>query len=454
MRDLNDYESMLATSTCNVGLKLTLPPTNDDQVVESNLREAWSRTVENRKLLQVRLVAKDGQMGLLGQRYSLAPMEDASKKELFVVERKEQLPSLIRKLQSVGVSALNITKGSYFVACTIQKDEYERKVVQFVFSLCHALSDGPGALMVARSFLRHLSNVIDGIPMDKVEIQPLTDLQAVLLGEDYAKAQKEQPVFVGKDEFASALARQPPSWDDGTPVLPPEAMQGIPKDDGFGGPSFIDCVHFSLTPDEASLLRSKCREHGTTVQGALVAAALKARLELLDTFKNPIVVAVQIPVNTRTIAKVDEDFCLCGSAGVWHISKVAKEAEWWEIAKDSTQTVRAALQDEEARHPKEWLRRLMNNPATLAPYSLMVSSVGVAPVEASYGSVQVEELNFFGAALRNDEEPSQAIGSMIHAVTFRDKFHCFFNFTSPGISKEFAEKTAESIKKTLQSFTL
>lgn len=88
--------------------------------------------------------------------------------------------------------------------------------------------------MVARLFLWHLSNVIHGIPMDKVESQPLTDLQAVLPGEDCAKAQEEQPVFVGKDEFASALSRQPPSWDDGTPIPPPEAVQGTPKDDGFG----------------------------------------------------------------------------------------------------------------------------------------------------------------------------------------------------------------------------
>ena len=95
----------------------------------------------------------------------------------------------------------------------------------------------------------------------------------------------------------------------------------------------------------------------------------------------------------------------------------------------------------------------MNDPASLPPYSLMVSSIGVAPVNGQYGCVHVEELNFFGGALRKNNQPSQAVASMIHAVTFRDQFHCLFNYTSPGISKDFATTTAEAIKTTLLSFT-
>ncbi|CAB9509027.1 expressed unknown protein [Seminavis robusta] len=82
----------------------------------------------------------------------------------------------------------------------------------------------------------------------------------------------------------------------------------------------------------------------------------------------------------------------------------------------------------------------------------MVSSVGVAPVEATYGdSIQVEKLYFFGAALRTDA-PSQAAVSMIHAVTFRDELNCMFNFVSPGIAQNFAEESVKEIKQTLISF--
>jgi hypothetical protein len=83
---------------------------------------------------------------------------------------------------------------------------------------------------------------------------------------------------------------------------------------------------------------------------------------------------------------------------------------------------------------------------------MMVSSVGVAPIEASYGdNVHVMKLHFFGAAIRT-AAPSKAVGSMIHAVTFKGECHCVVNFTSPGISKAFAEDLAKEIKATLLAF--
>ena len=81
----------------------------------------------------------------------------------------------------------------------------------------------------------------------------------------------------------------------------------------------------------------------------------------------------------------------------------------------------------------------------------MVSSIGVVPIPERYGSnVQVNKVLFFGAALQNKTQPpSQAIGTMIHAITFRDELQCMLNFTSPGIAKSFMEQTAQQIQHTL-----
>jgi len=508
LRDFNDYESMLATSTCNVGMSLTMV-SNDHQnqqqqhqCVQSSLRQAWKQTVQERRQLQVKLVAKKGDVGPLGQRYGLSVIGgDNDMDPLFSMELlspsddsdnhqdKEMAPNLLlNRLQRIGTTALNISKGSYKVVCFLQAQEGDdtrdssssRMQAHVVISLCHALSDGPGAIRVARSFLMHLGKLMDTThnntskkdPKTKFvpnNVQPLTDLQAVLLGEDYAKGEPENDVFSGQQDFTKALKRQPtPALEDGTVILPVEAMQNIPKDDGFGvSPSVVECTHFSLTAQETSRLRESCRQHETTVQGALVAAALKTRLKLLDPqppysdHKDKIFAAVQIPVNMRSTANVKDDVCLCGSAGVWHTARIvnpidnqngSNNATWWELAKASTQHVRAALHDNNAQHPREWLRRLLHQPATLPPYSMMVSSVGVAPIDEAYGNaVQVDQFYFFGGSLRN-EQPSQAVGSMMHAVTFREEFHCLFNFTSPGISRAFAAETAKETKKTLVSF--
>ena len=454
LRQLNDYESMLATSTCNCGMLLSVP-SNDN--LETILREAWSRCVAERKQLQVKLVAKKGDKGPLGQRYGVTDLNYHSTRELFVVEKvssKDSMPDLISNLKQVGTTALDIFKGSFYILCTLEEATEDRKMqsVQIIISLCHALSDGPGALEVAKSFLVYLGDILNGESSKTAVLHPLTDLQACLLGHDYAKDGKEEPAFKGSGDFAKALELQPPRLDDFTHVLPPEGMQGIPHDPGLGGPSCVDCIHFSLSAPETSMLRTKCRSHETTIQGVLVAAALKARLTVLaDKFETPILAAVQIPVNMRSFAGIDEDVCLCGSAGVWHTAKAdgMQQIDWWEVAKDSTTKLRAALQEDQ---PNEWLRRLLHAPATLPRYSMMVSSIGVAPIKASYGKLQVEKFNFFGANLRT-EKPSHDVASMIHAVTFRDEFHCLFNFTSPGISKAFAKNIAKEIKDNLLSFT-
>jgi hypothetical protein len=463
-------------------MMLTLPRLTDDALVESTLRQAWDRCVKERQLLQVKLVVKPGDMSPLGQRYGLAATDDAATdartSSLFAIQKVTQLPDLLRHLQQVGTTALDPQKGSYYVQCLLLVEEDDKqqqttRTVQVVLSLCHALSDGPGALRVARSFLMHLSDVLNGVvEREPKDPQPLVDLQKLLLGDDYSKDDNEpksSSLFVGHDEYLKALlGTQAPgglATIGNFSILPPEAMQKIPSDEGFGGPSFIECTHFHLSAEKTCLLRTKCRQHGASVQGALVAAALKARWTLLlgkeqhnnrDLRPPPVLAAVQIPVNMRSFANIDEDLCLCGSAGVWHTTKITTSealfADWWEIAKQSTQFVRTALQEENAQQPKEWLKRLLHAPSTLPPYSLMVSSVGVAPIEASYGDkVHVEKLYFFGGAIRT-KTPSQAVGSMVHAVTFKDECHCVVNFTSPGISKAFADDNAKEIKATLLAF--
>jgi len=454
LRDLNDYESMLATMTCNVGMKLSIQRADSRGDLETSLRQAWSRCVEERTMLQVKVVPIQGDIGPLGQRYTLEWIEEDSD-SLFVVRQGEESSAsdLARELQRIGTTALDISKGSYYVACSVSEEADNKVLVQVILSLCHSLSDGPGALRVAQSFLQHLGNIFqrsdtsNDNTAEKPAPQPLYDVQALILGSDYAESQDAKSVFVGQDDFAAALGSKPILINDAT-VLPPEAMQNLPSDDGFGGPSFIDCIHFTLTAQETTALRDACRRHGTTVQGAITAASIKTRAELLG-LRLPVEAAVQVPVNTRSLVNVDPDACLCGSAGVWHFARMCQDEEnLFDLAKRSTEAIQAALKD--GTQPREWLRRLFHAPATLPPYSLMVSSIGVAPIESSYESVDVEQLFFFGGALRTDS-PSQAQATMIHVVTFRDELTCMINFTSPGVAKSFVDDTARLLKATLLS---
>lgn len=112
----------------------------------------------------------------------------------------------------------------------------------------------------------HLSQVLKGEEVEPKDPQPLIDLQKLLLGDDYSKDNEPKSLFDGQDEYQGALmGTQPLSFELGNAILPPEANQKIPADEGFGGPSVIDCTHFHLLSEKTSLLRAKCREHGTSV---------------------------------------------------------------------------------------------------------------------------------------------------------------------------------------------
>lgn len=452
LRNLNDYESMLATMTCNVGIRVSIPSSESD--IENSLRQAWSRTVIERSMMQVKIVPIQGNMGPLGQRYTLDHIDKNAEDDLFVihpVNEASSIPALVRELQRIGTTALDISKGSHHVECSICQSEGKISI-QVILSLCHSLSDGPGALRVAKSFLQHFGTILDTgrdatSTTDDTDTQTLTDLQALILGNDYGSRQVPTSVFDGQDELTAALAKKPMVLNEHATLLPPEAMQSLPTDDGFGGPTFIDCVYFTLSAKETTALRDACRRHGTTVQGALTAASIKTRAKLLG-LQLPVDAAVQVPVNTRFLGKVDADECLCGSAGAWHMAQLCEnEKDLFALARRSSESIQDAIKNHQ---PQEWLRRLFHAPATLPPYSLMVSSIGVVPIEETYGCVQVEQLYFFGGALRT-ESPSQAQSTMLHAVTFRDELTCMLNFTSPGVSKQFVKDTARLLKANLLS---
>jgi hypothetical protein len=91
-----------------------------------------------------------------------------------------------------------------------------------------------------------------------------------------------------------------------------------------------------------------------------------------------------------------------------------------------------------AAQAQEWLRRLLNDPASLLPpYSLMVSSLGVSPVESNYYGVllTVEDIIFFGGA-QKPCAPSGRQATMVHTLTFCNRLRVVFNYL--GIDSRFA----------------
>jgi len=279
MRLLNDYECMLVHSTCNVGLRFgrnSLLQDHDmnnnisddkdgrsnNDVLFSRIRNAWGQCVAKYALLQVKLL-ETGESGVLGPRYRTELVEKTPEAALQMTirelsneeyEHTDLLPPLLEHLVQVGISSLDVGKGTFFVDCVVTKDH-----VQIVISLSHALSDGPGALRVAARFLEKLRSKTS-VDDDGYECacQPMIDLQSLIVGDDYSGSE------VGKDSFAEVSSftravqggepwRQTAGDLANYTLLPPEALQDIPHDAGFGSgdaPMRIRAVRVSLHPQK------------------------------------------------------------------------------------------------------------------------------------------------------------------------------------------------------------
>jgi hypothetical protein len=289
-------------------------------------------------------------------------------------------------------------------------------------------------LAVVDTFLSNLAQQQSASPQQPQDsCLPCADLQVYLLGSDYgATISPNSHVYPRLEEIRSALAKD--NDDDNRHILTPEAMQNLPRSKDDDGAIHATC--FQLSQEETRGLIATCKAHNCTIQAALNVAFALARLSKLQT-PIPCLVPIQIPVNCRGLAVNDNDqsnSCLCGSAGLWQLLEVHPEKMLLsDLAKASTQQMQ---HDMHAGQAQEWLRRLLNDPASLPPYSLMMSSLGVSPIQSNYGVlVTVKDVLFFGGA-QKPHAPSGRQATMVHALTFCNRLRVVFNYL--GVESRFA----------------
>lgn len=435
-RSLNDYECMLATSTVNFALRFTVSKCTSEALGDA-VRRAWAETVNQYALLRCALRAT-GEMGPLGPRYSLE-VRDPGELEPIEVSESDLFcgDELVRELQRAGTTRLSAEGTTYAASCALTENaEPVSASASMVFALSHAVCDGRGAMFIAHAFLDNLRACIDGLLENGAveEEVPAIDLQARILGSDYSK---------DADPFPNEIVYPELVGTQGIPEdsLQAEMKQNLPRGDAQTKVGTIDCVHVTLDSSTTMRLLARLRAAGATVQGALGIAWILTRYSVLG-LDNPISAALLTPADARG-EHANGNIPLCGSAGLWHVQ--AMKDTLLASATDCTKNVRAAAQRGQHR---EWLRRLFHEPGTLPPHSLIMSSVGVSPVQAEYGGIKVHECMFFGGAHQGAQAADRQ-GTMVHAVTFNGCLQMMCNYTSPGVSREFMVKTSCVLREVL-----
>jgi hypothetical protein len=248
-----------------------------------------------------------------------------------------------------------------------------------LLSMHHSIADGLSAAFVIRDILETLS----GTP-----VQPLTLTEP-------------------QENLCSAAAGTPPPPSG--PVYPPATL--LRRD--AGGPTV---QALKLSKELAMNLRTRAREVGATVHGALVAALTFAGRQLSpDWLTHP--VRVISPVNNRKLLGL-EDHCALSVIFPTVAYAPDSEEDLWEVAravKDELTPVRTA---EGLSTVFSGFRQLMSTSpdvAQIAAFELqvcacegMVSNLGVLPFETSVGRFKLESL--WGPSVFVGVEGEQMIG--------------------------------------------
>ncbi len=257
-----------------------------------------------------------------------------------------------------------------------------------VFASHHSIGDGIAVAYAIRDLLRALSG-------ETLEQLPGTASAEELL----AHCAPASPSDAGAPAAAAAAA---------APVVP-----GVYRNGGSTTP-VIDSRRLSI--DLTTKLRERARSEGTTVHGALCAAAVVAARTLAGDWSAR-TVRILSPVDIRELLGVTDDYGLRLSAGLAAMEP-AGDASFWELARG----VRAGLigaKTFERTAPllgaiTGVLGGSVDAPAAgqfaahAFPYEVMVTNLGTLPFATSFGALKLTTL--WGPAFLVGYEGEQTIG--------------------------------------------
>ncbi|MER5219548.1 phthiocerol/phthiodiolone dimycocerosyl transferase family protein [Streptomyces flaveus] len=202
----------------------------------------------------------------------------------------------------------------------------------------------------------------------------------------------------------------------------PPAVQHLPQTPDPDAALSIDAA--TLPQTQTATLRECARAEGTTVHGAVAAAALGAAAELNADWST-VPLRVHSPLSLRGLLPAPAE----GMGNILAPATTAQVGKWsdpWEAARSFTDTLapfrrKSALLQSLAL----WTGVLQSRPApadmagmlAAAPHELLLTNLGALPIGTSYGSLTLESL--WGPSVLFGFEGEQTLGLSTLAGTLR-----------------------------------
>lgn len=302
----------------------------------------------------------------------------------------------------------------------------------FITTIHHAISDGFSSIQLHSDFLSYCERIISGEKDIVLLCLPAIAPAEELLPKTYQSLKSK--LIARMLMLMLKLAMR---------IIKPQALKFEQNVDI----SQRKCCWTSrrLDQENTANLVHQCRQHQTTVQGALLAAMLlivarKIRSETQNGI--PILWRSYVDLRKRLEPAIsNENLGLLASA-VGNITTLYANTSFWELAKDLRKNIEEKLLSGDHFH-SVWAARnfveylLCNADEQNFTDGVSLTNVGRVDIPKNYGALQLEEISFM---------PSQAaFGGVFTAcvTTFQNKMTINFVAASPLISQATLEELAD-----------
>ncbi len=409
-RDLRLYEII------NSGMCISLAVSIDGKLAASHLESAIRRVYAIHPYMRMRILpAKDSPLGFRFME-SVKPAINLRAESGDVSGNSWQA-----RLNSAGSDpATNESSVSRWGFISSPDEKHH----QLLWTVNHAGTDGIGIFSILDDLLEELGQIASG---------------------NAATARSPR-------EFVDILALVPvDAIDYPAPNIPKHYMPAIraPGDMDPRAPARILGTWYEFDEHITTRIIEESKLHGCTIQGSLSAATIVAMCQAqAKSYALPQDLVVLAPVNMRNhvIPPIDRKDSTCGSAGLTWSQHVTLTTTLWEIAKSSAEGVADAIATKQGLW---WWATLSAGKPLPAP-TVMCSSIGVTPIKKEYGKLVVKSIKLLGGAY--GKATAGSAGIMTHAYTVNGRLNITFAYTSPPMSRFWAERFLATQVAVLEKF--
>jgi Condensation domain len=388
---------------------------------DETLRQALDLVQKRHPLLQVGIVESEGGFSFLSNQSLKIP--------LYLIDRQQDNQWVCIVEEEIHTKFPNNSCPLCRVKYIRSKSSSESEII---VTFHHAITDGISCMYFIHELLSYCQQILTGVLVPEVTSMPmLPPIENLINAELWQKSDLDTNIKKIEEKSELIIEREAPTSQRRTRL-----------------------IHKILSQDIASILQKRCQQEGTTVHGALCAAALLSMYKLNDADK-PINLSCGSGVNLRKycVPEISNSYIGCFISEVQTNHRLDKNVNFWDLARECKSKINDSIKSGVPfKNISSGRINMVNHDfiVKMSEYnmgrnkSVYVSNLGSLNLFEHNNINQIRELYFVTG--------QHVIGACfwMGVVSLYEQIFCSFAHVVPLISVKTAEVIADSVSNIIQ----